>query len=229
MLPSPVPRVFGTDAIANLLRHCKKQPEVELKVCESAKDAVDEKGETQKSLLDRLDEELKSGVGESDPPSLPKKIKGYKDTIALTSLDDDGSGIWIPITPIEKFMTLALTQSCIVPILGPLVVGILSAIARGIDIFCRTVLSFKNLWDSWDKVEQRRNEAVRDSVVEKECGVALPHNEQTYERLQGGGIVPDLRLEKEVKKVTKYKKQNHPERASEKIDLQEDNKRGPHL
>ncbi len=73
-----VPCVFGTDAIANLLRHCKKQPEVELKVCESAKDAVDEKGETQQSLLDRLDEALKSGVGERDPPSLSKKLKVIK-------------------------------------------------------------------------------------------------------------------------------------------------------
>jgi hypothetical protein len=137
----------------------------------------------------------------------------------------------IPITPIEKFMTLSLTQSCIVPILGPLVVGILSAIARGIEIFCRTVLSFTNLWDSWDKVEQRRKEAVRDSVVEKECGVALPHNEQTYERLQDGGIVPTLGLENEVNEVTKYKNQNDPERDSEtpEIDSQEDNTKRQHL
>ena len=187
--PSPFPRLFGTVEIASILKNCQKSPEVELLVCEGAKEKKDYKGDSHKSLVNSLADELGTMKKNNKDVQLPSNIRGYKDMIAITSFGTERCSVWIPITPVEKFSATLIVLSSIIPVLGPLVVGIITGLLEMVERGFRSIFSLFGWCDGNDEIETKRKDASKESVVEVKpqaplndsgviLNIALPFSEQ---------------------------------------------------
>ncbi len=104
--------------------------------------------------------------GENEGVKLPSKIRGYKDMIAITSFGNGRCSVWIPITSVEKFSAILIVLSCIIPVLGPLVAGIITGLLGMVERGFRSIFSVFGWCDGNDEIETKRKEVSKDLVVE---------------------------------------------------------------